>query len=72
MSEVNMDTLQDWQKYVSIIFDEMKVKEGLVYAKNDECNVIWFIDVGTISNDFASFERTIDETATTNDKAYVC
>lgn len=27
--EVQMETLEDWKKYAAVIFDEMKIKEGL-------------------------------------------
>ena len=35
MSEVNIDSLEDWQKYVVLVFDEVKIKEGIVYNKHD-------------------------------------
>ena len=50
---------QEYQVYVAIVFDEMKIK-GLVYDKN-ECRIIGFIDLGPVNNAFASFERTLDE-----------
>lgn len=34
MKEVGMDSLEEHQKYVTILFDEMKVKESIVYDKN--------------------------------------
>ena len=34
MDEAKMDTLQDSQKYVAVVFDEVKIKEGIVYDKN--------------------------------------
>ena len=51
---------QEYQAYVAVMFDEMKIKEGLVYDKN-ECRIIGFIDLGPVNNAFASFERTLDE-----------
>ena len=48
------------QEYQAIVFGEMKIKEGLVYDKN-ECRIIGFIDLGPVNNAFASFERTLDE-----------
>ena len=51
---------QEYQVYVAIVFDEMKIKEGLVYDKY-ECRIIGFIDLGPVNNAFASFERTLDE-----------
>jgi len=49
LQAMKFDNLEDHQKYVSIVFDEMKIKEGLVYDKH-ECKVIGFVDVGTINN----------------------
>ena len=37
--EVNIDSLEDWQKYVALVFDEVKIKEGIVYNKHD-CRII--------------------------------
>ena len=35
MKEANLDSLEEWQKYVAVFFDEMKIKEGIVYSKSD-------------------------------------
>ena len=35
MAEAKIDTLQDSQKYVAVVFDEVKIKEGIVYDKNE-------------------------------------
>ena len=45
LTAMKYDTLDDHQKYVSVIFDEMKIKEGLVYDKH-QCKVVGFVDVG--------------------------
>ena len=49
LTAIKYDTLEDHQKYVSVIFDEMKVKEGLVYDKH-QYKVVGFVDVGAINN----------------------
>ena len=43
MSAVNMKNLNEYEKYVSVLFDEMKIKEGLVYNKN-ESRIVGFLD----------------------------
>ena len=58
MQEVQIETLQDWQKYVAVIFDEMKIKEGIVFDKH-ECKIIGFVDLGTVNNALRSFEQSI-------------
>ena len=60
LSAMKFDKLEDHQKYVSVVFDEMKIKEGLVYDKH-ECKVIGFVDVGTINNTLLAYERTLKD-----------
>lgn len=52
---------EEYQQYVAIVFDEMKIK-GLVYDKN-ECRIIGYIDLGPVNNAFASLECTVDESS---------
>ena len=47
MNVVNVDKLEDWQKYVAVCFDEVKVKEGIVFDKH-ECRVVGFVDFGDV------------------------
>ena len=54
------DAKQEYQAYVAIAFDEMKIK-GLVYDKNEFRSIIGFIDLGPVNNAFASFDCTLDE-----------
>ena len=58
MSEVKIEILEDWQKYITVVFNEMKIREGLVYDKHG-CRIVGFVDVGTVSNALLSFERSI-------------
>jgi len=67
MKEVQMETLEDWQKYVAVIFDEMKIKEGIVFDKH-ECKIIGFVDLGTVNNALCSFEQAISDP---NDRPHV-
>jgi len=53
MTAVNMDDLKDYEKHVS-----MKIKEGLVYNKN-EGKIVGFVDLGEVNNTFASFEQSL-------------
>ena len=61
ISETNFYNLEEWQKFVGVIFDEMKIKEGLVYDKH-ECKIKGFIDLGDINNHLMIFEKSITET----------
>ena len=58
MQEANLDSLEDFQKNVVIVLDEMKVKENLVYDKYS-FRIIGFVDLGTINNDLADIEHSI-------------
>lgn len=60
IKESNLDSLQEWQKYVAIVFDEMKIKEGIIYNKH-ECRIVGFVNFGSTNNDLLSFERSIKE-----------
>ena len=47
MEEINPLGLSESKKYVSLIIDEMKIKEGLVY--NKQCGKV--VDLGDINNE---------------------
>ena len=61
--EVQMESLEEHQKYVAVVFDEMKIKEGIVYDKN-ECKIVGFVDLGAVNNTLMSFEQTVNEDTT--------
>lgn len=60
VKEANLESLPDWKKYVAVIFDEMKIKEGIVYNKH-EGRIIGFVNFGKTNNDLLSLEKSIDE-----------
>ena len=60
MTEAKIDTLQDSRKYVAVVFDEMKIKEGIVYDKN-ECVIIGFTDLGNVNSTLQEFEESIND-----------
>jgi len=41
-----------------VVFGEMKIKEGLVYNKN-EGRIVGFVDLGEVNNTLASFEQSL-------------
>ena len=53
MKEAKMDELEDWQKYVAVVFDEVKIKEDLVYNKHTS-EIIGFLDLGDVNNQLDS------------------
>ena len=60
MSEANIDSLEDWQKYVALVFDEVKIKEGIVYDKHD-CKIVGFVDLGPVNNTLLNFESSLSD-----------
>ena len=59
MKVADVEKIEDCQKYVAVCFDEVKVKEGIVYNKH-KCRVIGFVDFGEINNALSEFEKSID------------
>ena len=56
MSEVDSLSLPENRKYVGIIIDEMKVKEGLVFNKYTG-EVIGFTNLGDVNNNLLQLEN---------------
>jgi hypothetical protein len=55
MEEPNLEKMPEWQKYIAIACDEMKIKE------NVECNKhttegIGFVDLGDFNEELADLE----------------
>ena len=47
IKEAKVTTLEEWQKYVVVVFDEVKIKEDLVYNKHTS-EIVGFLDLGTV------------------------
>lgn len=54
MEEAKLSTIPEYQKYVCIVFDEVKIKEGLVFDKGG-CNLIGFVDVDDVNNHLQAY-----------------
>lgn len=63
LSIVKMSSLEDYKKYISIVFDEIKIKEGMIYDKN-ECRIVGFMDLGCVNNSLLSFEQSLNDSDT--------
>lgn len=55
VEEMKLAELPEWKKHVTVLIDEMKVKESLVYDKN-EVSVIGFVNLGEINDELSRFE----------------
>ena len=45
---------ENLKKHVALVFDEVKVKEGIVYDKHN-CRVVGFVDIGDVNNQLLQF-----------------
>ena len=54
--ESQVEDLPEWKRHFVLVFDEMKIKEGLVFDKH-EAEVVGFVDMGDISTKLADLER---------------
>lgn len=55
--EAKLPTLPEWKKHIVLVFDEMKLKESLVYDKHEN-QVIGFVDLGELNNDLGRLEQS--------------
>ena len=54
--EARLSDLPEWKRYVVLLLDEMKIKESLVYDKN-ESKIIGFVNLGEVNDQLSKFER---------------
>ena len=45
---------------MALVFDEVRIKEGIVYNKHD-CKIVGFIDLGPINNTLLKFENSLSD-----------
>ena len=57
MSQTKISSLPEFQKFVCLLFDEVKIKEDLVYDKNS-AEIIGFVNLGEINNQLIQLERS--------------
>ena len=56
LNEARLESGRNGERYVCLIFDEVKLKEDLVYDKHSG-EMIGFINVGDVNNCLAAFQR---------------
>ena len=52
------EDLKDWQRFVCLSFDEMKVKENLVFDKHTE-KLVGFVDLGDPDLNYSNFSEDV-------------
>lgn len=55
MDEVKIKTVPDFQKYVCLLFDEVRIKEDLAYDKHSS-QITGFINLGDANNQLLRFQ----------------
>ena len=50
LKEAKIDSVDDFQKHVCLTFDEVRIKEDLVYDKHS-CRIIGFVNLGSFSDE---------------------
>ena len=61
LDELNKVKLPEHLKsHVAVVFDEVKIKEGIVYDKHN-CRMLGFVDMGDINNELLQFQRSLED-----------
>lgn len=58
LKEMKYGSLKSYEKNVALVFDEVRIKDRLVYDKHKK-RVIGFVDVGDVNNELLKFERSL-------------
>jgi len=56
--EAKVTSLEEWQKYVVVLFDEVKIKEDLVYNSNT-FELIGYVNLVQFSNQLMSLNSRL-------------
>ena len=67
VKEAKLEEIPDHQKYVALIFDEVKIKEDLVYNKHSG-ELIGFVDISDVHEHLTALEQSCLETADSSPK----
>ena len=66
--DAKVSSLQEFQKYVGLVWDEMYIKEGLVYDKST-AKLVVYCDIGNINNHLLLLENKYMENDVEHRKA---
>lgn len=58
IKEIDFDNMEEYQKNITIIFDEMKIKSNLVFSRNSG-KLIGFTELGSINEELAAFGESV-------------
>ena len=60
IKEAKMDSLKHYEKHVALCFDEVRIKDNLVYNKHG-LQIIGYVDIGDINNELLKFEQSCND-----------
>ena len=60
IEDSKINSLKEFEKNVSLIFDEIKIKSGLIYKKSSG-KLIGFTEMGELNEEINEFQRGCDE-----------
>ena len=55
-----MDTLKHYDKHVALCFDEVRIKDNLVYDKHG-LQIIGYVDIADINSELVKFEQSCND-----------
>ena len=62
LAEAQLDRCSEAQKHVALVFDEMKIRDDLVYRKTTQ-EIVGFVDLGQVSNEMGDLEKSLSQSA---------
>ena len=60
ITELNINDLPEWEKHIGIVFDEMKIKDGIVFDKHN-FEILGYVNLGEVTNQLLEFEALCSE-----------
>ena len=58
-NDIKFTELKEFEKHILLLFDEMKIRYGLVYSKSSR-TTIGLTELGDINEDLNEFDRAIN------------
>ena len=60
ITELNINDLPEWEKHIEIVFDEMKIKDGIIFDKYN-FEILGYVNLGEVTNQLLEFEALCSE-----------
>ena len=62
LAEAQLDGCSEAQRHVALVFNEMKIRDDLVYRKTSQ-EIVGFVDLGRVSNEMGDLEKSLSHSA---------